>query len=60
MVMFGLKTLIMHLGFSPDQFAFDDPTLGNVVTLTGKDDATVPCSVVETDTSSTKISCEVG
>ena len=54
------KIFFMSLGFSGDQFSFDDPTLGNVVTLTGKDGVKVPCTVVETDTSSTKISCEVG
>ncbi|CAB3988469.1 fibrocystin-L isoform X1, partial [Paramuricea clavata] len=47
-------------GFSGDQFAFDDPTLGNVVTLTGRDGVTMPCAVVQTDTSTTKISCELG
>ena len=50
----------MSTGFSGDQFAFDDPTLGNVVTLTGDDGVKVPCAVVETDTSATKISCELG
>jgi hypothetical protein len=56
----SLKTFFMSVGFSGDQFAFDDPTLGNVVTLHGNDGVKIPCAVVETDTSSTKISCEVG
>ncbi|CAB3993876.1 fibrocystin-L-like [Paramuricea clavata] len=47
-------------GFSGDQFAFDDPTLGNVVTLAGRDGVKIPCTVVQTDTSTTKISCELG
>lgn len=50
----------MSAGFSGDQFAFDDPALGNVVTFTGDDGVRVPCAVVQTDTSSTKISCELG
>jgi hypothetical protein len=50
----------MCVGFSDDQFAFDDPILGNVVTLTGRDGVTMPCTVVQTDTSTTKISCELG
>ena len=50
----------MSVGFSGDQFSFDDPTLGNVVTFTGNKGVKVSCKVVETDTSSTKISCEMG
>ncbi|CAB4027770.1 fibrocystin-L-like, partial [Paramuricea clavata] len=46
--------------FSADQFAFDDPTLGNKVTLVSARGVVIPCSVVETDTSPTRISCETG
>jgi hypothetical protein len=48
------------LGFSADQFAFDDPTLGNKVTLVSARGVVIPCSVVETDTSPERISCETG
>ena len=55
------KSILFHfVGFSDNQFAFDDPALGNVVTLTGNGGVKVPCHVVETDTSETKISCELG
>ena len=48
------------LGFSADQFAFDDPKLGNKVTLVSERGVVIPCSVIETDTSPTRITCETG
>jgi hypothetical protein len=47
-------------GFSADQFAFDDPTLGNKVTLVSERGVVIACSVIETDTSPTRITCETG
>ena len=51
---------ISNLGFSADQFSFDDPTLGNKVTLVSERGVIIPCSVIETDTSAKRISCETG
>ncbi|XP_028395269.1 fibrocystin-L-like [Dendronephthya gigantea] len=56
----GTKLVIQGTGFSADQFSFDNPKLGNKVTLVSARGVIIPCHVVETDTSPTRISCETG
>ena len=41
-----------------DQFSFEDPTLGNKVTLVSKQGVIIHCDVIQTDTTPTRISCE--